>query len=208
MEPDFKIILLTLLLVFCEVNFVFAQGKIYQLGSDNNYAAAVRDDQFKYYPALNAKQEEDNWCWAACIQMVLHYQGLYVDQCEIVKKALGMSSCINKPADCYTIENGADGWFVNGERVKAIVDFSPSVFELIDQLAYRNPVIIGLNMPGQNVGHAYVLTAVFFRRDFENHKIPYRVVLRDPWPDNNSRQEFEWSDFVNRINCITYVTIN
>lgn len=182
-----------------------AQGEVYQIGDANDYAAAVKTEKFQFFIA---EQNYDNWCWAACIQMVLHYQGQKFDQCSIVKKALRMTSCINQPADCYTIETGATGWTINGRVVKARVDFTPSAFELIDQLAFKAPVIIGLNMPGQNIGHAYVLTAVFFQYDSNNKKIPYKVVLRDPWPSNPSRKEIGWNDFIKRINCITYVTLN
>lgn len=198
-------IIFNLLFLLFLLNPVLPQGEIYQIGDENNYAAAVKTDKFKYYAAT---QEYDNWCWAACIQMVLNYQGLYVDQCLIVKKAFGIEQCVNKPADCSTIQTGTNGWGINGKTVKAVVDFSASTFELVDQLAYKNPVIIGLNMPGQNIGHAYVLTAVFFQYDYNQKKVPYKVVLRDPWPTNPSRHEFEWNDFVRRINCITYVTLN
>ncbi len=195
--------LLTIILMITINVSSFSQGRIFQIDSGNDFAAAVKAEEFEFY---RASQKEVNWCWAACIQMVLDYQGLFVDQCTIVKKAFKTSHCVNRPADCFTIEDGVDGWSVNNKRIDGEVDFSPSAYELIDQLAYRNPVIIGLNMPDQNIGHAYVLTAVFFRYDSNKRKVPYKVVLRDPWPDNKSRQEFEWSDFVNRINCITYVT--
>ena len=181
------------------------QGEVYQIGDGNNYAAAVKTEKFQYFAA---SQQQDNWCWAACIQMVLNYQGAYIDQCSIVKKAFGLSQCFNKPADCYTIQAGTSGWMINERSIQAEVDFSPTVFKLIDQLAYKDPVIIGLNMPGQSVGHAYVLTAVFFQYDQNKKKVPYKFVLRDPWPTNQSRQEFSWSDFIGRINCITYVTLN
>lgn len=184
------------------------QGRIFQLGAGNDYAAAVKSDQFHFY-ASEGRQENDMWCWAACIKMVLDYQGARrIEQCEIVKKAFGISQCVNRPGSCYNIEDGASGWVIDGKRVSASVDFSPSAFELVDQLAYKNPVIIGLNMPGQNVGHAYVLTAIFFRYTAQDKKVPYKVVLRDPWPTSPSRQEFAWDDFINRINCITYVTLN
>jgi len=195
-----------LLFFFClPSHYIFGQGEVYQIGEENNYAAAVKTEKFQYFAA---KQESDNWCWAACIQMVLNYQGLYVDQCPIVKKAFNINQCIDKPADCYTIQTGTSGWNINGKLVKARVDYNASVFKLIDQLAFKDPVIIGLNMPGQSVGHAYVLTAVFFQYDSNQKKKPYKVVLRDPWPSNASRQEFGWNDFVSRINCITYVSLN
>ncbi|MFZ4671945.1 MAG: papain-like cysteine protease family protein [Flavobacterium sp.] len=195
-----------LLLFFCfSFNITFGQGEIYQIGDENNYAAAVKTEKFQYFAAT---QEYDNWCWAACIQMVLNYQGLYVNQCSIVKKAFNINQCVNRAADCNTIQTGTSGWNINGRVVQARVDFSASVYKLIDQLAFKDPVIIGLNMPGQNVGHAYVLTAVFFQKDSNQKKIPYKVVLRDPWPTNPSRHEFGWNDFVSRINCITYVSLN
>lgn len=208
MKADKTIQLTVLLISLLLTEAVIGQGRIYQIGTGNDYAAAVKSDQFHFY-ASNGTQEEDMWCWAACIQMILDYQGARnIEQCEIVKKAFGMTSCINRPGTCYNIENGANGWVINGKRVSATVDFSPSVFELVDQLAYKNPVVIGLNMPGQNIGHAYVLTAIFFRYNSENKKVPYKVALRDPWPGNPSRQEFSWNDFVNRINCITYISLN
>lgn len=207
-----KTIFLSLFLVFgiCEV---YSQGRIYQIDGGNNFAAAVVTERFNYFQSF---QEEQNWCWAACIQMILDYQGIGFqgtksEQCEIVKKAFNSFDCSDKPANCYTIESGANGWIINGRQVKAEVDSSPNANELIDQLAYKNPVIIGLNMPNQDIGHAYVLTAIFFRES-NGRKIPYRVVLRDPYPydkygvKKDAKQEFDWNDFKSRINCITYVT--
>ena len=79
---------------------------------------------------------------------------------------------------------------------------------MINDLAYRYPVIVGLNMPGQNTGHAYVLTAIEFyyiSNDPKKEKIPIRVILRDPWPRNPSRTVLNWSDFYRRVNCIVHI---
>ncbi|MEM0517857.1 papain-like cysteine protease family protein [Aequorivita flava] len=177
-------------------------GNIFQIGDTNNYAAAVKSDRFNYHVA---RQESQNWCWAACIQMVLDYQGLEVGQCEIVNNAFGQG-CIDRPADCYTIQNAAAGWRVNGYPIKAYMEHNPTAHSIINDLAYKYPLIVGLNIPNQNIGHAYVLTAVFFQYDNYNRKIPYKVVLRDPWPSNPSRLELDWSDFIGRINCLTHIT--
>jgi len=199
--------LIVFFLVFFQTAIVriYAQGEIYDFGN-GTYAAAVKTEVFKYYAA---RQESQNWCWAACIQMILNYQGLPdADQCAIVKKAFNIDLCDDRPADCNSIQIGANGWSINQRSVSALVDLTPSVYELIDQLAKKSPVIIGLNMPGQNIGHAYVLTAIYFQYDQNLNKVPYLVILRDPWPTNNSRKELEWNDFISRINCITYVTLN
>ena len=191
----------------------YSQGQIYQIDNVNNFAAAVLSDKFEYYQSF---QFQENWCWAACTQMVLSYQGIgfegtISEQCDIVKKAFKIDECYDTPADCYAIKSGADGWIIDGRKIKATVTFTLSADDLINQLANKYPVIIGLNMPNQNIGHAYVLTAIFFQQILGKY-VPYKVVLRDPYPydskgvEKPARQEFSWDDFKNRVNCITYVT--
>ncbi len=197
-----RIIFLVLLSIIFIPKEAFSQGEIFQIGNKNNYVAGVTTQKFKYYVA---RQKSQNWCWAACIQMVLNYQGLFVDQCDIVKQAFGQE-CVDRPANCYSIEKAAGGWNVKGKKIKAYMDTKPTPHDFINDLAFKYPLIIGLNMPGQNIGHAYVLTAVFYQYDNQNRKVPYKVILRDPWPNNPSRLELGWSDFRNRINCVTHVT--
>ncbi len=200
MKKKYLLIALTIFISFD----VFSQsGEIYQLGNGNEY---VSGDFYGKVQGYKARQKGQNWCWAACVQMVLKNQGLYVEQCDIVKQGFNQKNCADKPANCYTIEQAAGGWNINGKRIKSAVNNSITPHDLIDDLAFKYPLIIGLDMPGQNVGHAYVLTAVYFRYDSNERKRPYKVVLRDPWPSNPSRLELSWSDFYNRINCVTHVT--
>ena len=196
-------IILTLFVLFGIYYMMSQSGEIYQIGTSNNYVAGDYFDKVQRY---KARQKSQNWCWAACVQMVLKNQGLFVDQCEIVKQGLGQKFCIDKPANCFTIEDAAGGWIINGKKIKSWVDDNLSPHELINDLAFKYPLIIGLNMPGSDIGHAYVLTAVYFKYDSSNRKIPYNVVLRDPWPSNPSRKVLSWSNFYNRINCVTHVT--
>ena len=136
--------------------------------------------------------------------MVLKYQGMKISQKEIVTKAYG--AIVNRPADCNTTTNAANGWNFNGKVIKAWAVNSSTPKSFIDALAHKYPIIIGLNMPHQNVGHAYVLTAVFYRYDSDNNYVPYKVRLRDPWPYNKNIYETDWADFSQRINCIVHVT--
>lgn len=196
-------LLITLLLFI--FNNSFAQnrvrGEIYQLGNSPIYVAAITRDHFEFF---EARQQFDNWCWAACTQMVLNYQGVSVNQEQIVVKAFGR--LINTGADCSTIVNAASGWNLNGTRIRAFSVDSRSPGSMIDALANKYPIIIGLNMPNQSIGHAYVLTAVYFNYDSTGQKIPFKVTLRDPWPTNNETVELDWNDFSHRINCIVHVT--
>lgn len=54
--------------------FVSAQqyrgGELFQIKNSDIFWAAVMTEYFREYVA---KQEEDFWCWAACVQMVLNY---------------------------------------------------------------------------------------------------------------------------------------
>jgi len=195
------LILVFFSLTLATTSFGQQTGEVYQIGDGNNFCAAIKTSAFQFY---QAEQEYDNWCWAACIQMVLNYQGIKISQCDIVAKAFGQ--CINRPAGCDVMVRAANGWNYNGTALEAWSEDDISSKDLIDALAFKYPVIIGLNMPGQNVGHAYVLTAIFFKYDSNHSKIPYKVRLRDPWPTNPNVYETTWNDFRSRINCIVHVT--
>lgn len=198
-----QLILFTFFLFILSTRLIAQNGEIYQIGDRNDFCAGDYSDKVEMY---KARQQSQNWCWAACIQSVLKKQGLYIDQCDIVKQAFGQSTCVDRPADCYTISRAAGGWNINGRRIRAYMSNEITAHNLINDLAYKYPLIIGLNMPNQNIGHAYVLTAIYFSYDSNNKKVPYKVVLRDPWPNNPSKTVLGWSDFYNRINCVTHVT--
>lgn len=200
-----KTLYINCILIFILFPAYGQQGEIFQIG-DNDFVAG---DLYNQVESYKAKQNGENWCWATCVQMVLKKQGLYVEQCDIVKHGFGQQFCKDLPADCFIIKEAANGWIVDGKMIKAKVeenlsDITPHV--LIDDLAFKYPLIIGLNIDNQPVGHAYVLTAIYFSYDAYNRKIPYKVVLRDPWPGKPSRVELSWDNFFQRINCVTHVT--
>ena len=44
------------------------------------------------------RQQQADWCWAACVDMVLHYYGLRaVEQCEIVGRKITREDCCDDP---------------------------------------------------------------------------------------------------------------
>lgn len=48
-------------------------------------------------------QEQTNWCWAACVEMVLRYYGTSAArQCELANELFGRSDCCSEPSspDC------------------------------------------------------------------------------------------------------------
>ena len=54
-------------------------------------------------------------------------------------------------------------------------------------------------MAGEPIGHAYVLTAVYYSVNQYNQPIFDKVVLRDPWPDSPSLQEMPRQEFQSKL---------
>lgn len=178
------------------------KGQIFYSKDDGLYWAAIKTSYFKSYVA---RQRSQNWCWAACTQMVLNYQGVNASQEQIVERVFG--SLIDRPGSAQNIVQGASGWYVDGRTIEAKADYSSIPQKLIDDLVNKYPLVVGLSMPGQNVGHAYVLTGLSFQKQ-SNVIYPHSVILRDPWPDNPSRVVLSWEDFSNRAHTIVHIFPN
>ena len=175
------------------------KGEIFFSKSDGLYWAAIKTSYFKTYVA---RQRNNNWCWAACTQMVLNYQGVNVSQEKIVERVFG--SKVDRPGNAQHIVQGASGWHVGDYTIGAKADYSFIPQKLIDDLVNKYPLVVGLSMPGQNVGHAYVLTGLSFQKN-GNTVYPHSVILRDPWPGNPSRLVISWDDFSNRAHTIVHI---
>lgn len=50
-------------------------------------------------PLPFVQQRVEEWCWAACIQMVLNRLGLNIQQCDIVNKVFDLTICCATPDD-------------------------------------------------------------------------------------------------------------
>ena len=110
------------LLLFISLFVLYVQAfvgqEVYKTNRNYNgstiYSAGIKTDIFKYYAA---NQEYDSWCWAACVQMVLNYQGLYVEQKDLVKRAFG--TVTNRGGTGYDIVKAANGWRVKEKTIVA-----------------------------------------------------------------------------------------
>jgi len=179
----------------------FRGGEIFRIKGTDLYWAAVKTQYFK---SSVARQKEDHWCWAACVQMVLHYQGVSVSQDEILKRSFG--SIINKGGNAYDIQRGANGWHTGSHTIAASIGgySSFSAESIINDLRDKYPIIVGLEMPYQVDGHAYVLTGISFKIENGEYK-PQEVILRNPWPTSPSRSKMSWSEFRRRVNIMVHV---
>ncbi|HEX6983147.1 MAG TPA: papain-like cysteine protease family protein [Balneolaceae bacterium] len=194
--------------LFIQLSFLFmvtlsnqvSSQSIQQLGH-NYYLAGIPTHEFDAWAAERQKgnQRQANWCWAACVQMVLNYHGLYVTQEQVVARIYGR--LIDKPANQWQIKRALSGWAFNVRgRVSNIysqMGFS-SANEIVRSLTYKWPLIVGLKNPNRNIGHAYVLTAIYYSTDQFNNAIPYKVTLRDPMPGTDGKVEMSWQEFSRR----------
>jgi hypothetical protein len=172
--------------------------------SSNQFVVGLPSEGFKHFAATQHKQ---NWCWAACIQMVLNWHGLYVNQEEIVERIYGRQ--VDRPAQPGQILSALTGWApdVNGNYSAIQADPVNIVPEtVIHDLEYRWPLIVGLSQPTGG-GHAYVLTAAYVYNDPNRGPIIYRVVLRDPYPTNPSRIEMDMREFSARCTFATRIHV-
>lgn len=193
-------IILTLCFTVSEAQ-TFRGGEIFRIKDSDVYWAAVKTSYFREFVV---RQEEDCWCWAACVQMVLNYQGVNVDQEDVVRRAKGMR--INEGGTAYDIQMAADGWNTGSHVIAARADnpFYVTAQTFITDRIDKYPLIIGLDMPGQSMGHAYVLTGISFRKSGNTYQ-PVEVILRNPWSSSPSREKLSWSEFRRRVHTIVHV---
>lgn len=196
-----KKLAICVLLMFVTVSaFPQRSGSVVRI--DGSISVARVSDYMEY---CFHRQYKDNWCWAACVQMVLDYYGLDVSQASIVEQAYGDD--YDFTANKNDIINALNGWRVNGYIVRASYERYKNAKTLIDAVASGKPLIIGLNESYTSTGHAYVLTHVFFTNDYNGNMTPIRVVVLNPANRGDLEESLEWSEFYKRINTIITVKI-
>lgn len=204
MRPVISLLILLLLMP------ATSRADIQWLGS-NRFIAGVPDAEFEFFAAPNnvGRQRQANWCWAAAVQMVLNYHGLVVNQEQIVARIFG--ELIDKPGRPDQILAALSGWAPDSRGRFSQVLATPYIFQgsdIVEDLAYKWPLIVGLIQPGQPIGHAYVLTAVTYSVNQFNQPIFDSVVLRDPWPGSPSKVELSWREFQSRLMFAARVSVN
>ncbi len=135
-------------------------------------------------------QEQNQWCWAACISMIFGYYGHPVSQARIVKETFG--TIVNMPGTPAQILRALNRLWVDdwGNSFRAGSNFgNANVVQAAQDLAQNQPLIVGTH------GHAMVLSSLeyFFPVWATPHGPvlgPAQVtnaVVRDPWMDRARR---------------------
>lgn len=189
-----------------------ARADLQQIGP-NSFVAGVRTDEFRYFtaPEVVGRQRQQNWCWAACVQMVLNYHGLFVTQEQVVQQVFG--TLVDRPATETDILRALSGWAPDARGRFSAITASPYVWDeaIISDLAYKWPLIAAVKNEDGQSGHAYVLTALQFHNEpyvtgywygrpvYGQRPVFDYVILRDPWPNSESRQVWTWAKFRSRV---------
>lgn len=195
----------------CTLSFCSASTAEMQQIQPNLFVAGIPSGQFEYFasPNISGRQRQANWCWAASVQMVLNYHGLYVSQEQVVQRIYGQQ--IDRPAGPQEILAALSGWAPDNRGRSSSIHANPYTYsgsQIVRDLANRWPLIVGLRNPRGGIGHAVVVTAVYYSVDPYNNPIFQAVVIRDPWPGSPSRQEMSWSEFQSRLMFMTHVYVN
>ncbi len=138
-----------------------------------------------------AFQQQNEWCWAACISMVFDYYHHSVDQQRIVKETWGtvanmpgMPSDLMRDLNKRWIDDAGHAFECKADVLSANPD--TAIQDLID----NHPLIIGA------MGHATVLTAIVSEVDTATSQYEIQqVIVRDPWPGSGGRRPLsprEW----------------
>lgn len=194
-----RLILYALILFLSMTTTAQRRGSVVRI--DGSISVARVND---YMESCFHRQYKDNWCWAACVQMVLDYYGLSVYQSQIVERAYGDD--YDFTANKRDIINALNGWYVGGYTVRASYESYKSAKTLIDAIASGRPLIIGLNERYTSTGHAYVLTHIFFTKDYYGNMTPTRVVVINPYNNSDLEESLDWTEFYKRINTIITIT--
>ena len=143
--------------------------------------AGIKTDTMNYYAA---RQSGRNWCWAACIQMVLAARGIDLSQEQIAQRTFG--NTMDRPAGIDAVCANLDGWAVKRDgkpsQLTALMGLGPPRLDLmIENFQNQVPIVVYLEPPDRGVGHAVVVTAVEYRDDGPTPQI-LNITVRDPDP--------------------------
>ncbi|MFH0907651.1 MAG: papain-like cysteine protease family protein [bacterium] len=150
-------------------------AKLVYVGIDKSRWRYFEDTQHKW-----------NWCWSACIQMVLNYSGVRISQEEIVARVKGFdaSGPVNEGGAWCEMTGALNNWMIDSLGRSHTIQTSvfegvPNAKVLVEELRNNRPVVV--SHQEKETRHAVVVTGVAYVQD------PLQPIVRflevyDPWP--------------------------
>ena len=153
----------------------------------------IRKEELEGFDNIVAKQDKSQWCWAACIEMILKYNRgrknpINVEQEDIVRRTYGIDPYtneeINWPGTHQAITNNLNNYGFqdrDGEIYGVQAEFFstyPNFQELVNSVRLNIPIMIGTR------GHAMVVTGIFYTHNFLGQPFIDSIEIFDPWPSH------------------------
>ena len=129
-------------------------------GKSINFRKPLLNEKIINVPWI--KQEQSNWCWAACTEMILRYYGKSgIQQCELANELFNQSECClnpasrkcNKPCDIEAVSNLYSRKCIHSEFVDKNVPFS----KLQSELDADRPIEVFLSWKNKKTGHLVII---------------------------------------------------
>lgn len=154
----------------------------------------------------------DEWCWAACVEMVLRFFGTPLDKCLVAGRKLGMECCGASSEQCDTglsVDDigkafGAAGLAGNVYNKLRFESIQARINGVPAQGIPRGPVVAGIEWQGGG-GHLVVISGWRIADSLRYVKVndPYYtsgdIRYEDlEWrygPNDNGRWVHTWADF-------------
>lgn len=182
---------------------------------DNLHYVGVEKIMFDH-DSYGRTQIGNNWCWAACIEMLCHFYGCEISQHTIAGSVHGFNPDGSVPdigADDQTITQKLNQSWTNSDGLvfnlkSKYFSGSPLAKTLVNELVMKKPVIVGYNT-GSNL-HAVLVTAVGFEFTPEGKLIVRKIVVRDPQPPSDcpdGRIVYSAKDFASRMTSAWFIRV-
>ena len=138
---------------------------------------------FRLLPIVLVRQQQTNWCWAACCEMVFAHKGvLWIYQCNIVSRQFNANCCTHPyPKVCNKPEwpdQAYVDWGITFTRLNSQLSFA----DLQSAIDNGNPVEVYFVWQGSVAAHVALVVGWYDNGDVQVND-PWRGVLRIGYVD-------------------------
>jgi hypothetical protein len=170
----------------------------YSRQEGDEYVVGINSDALD---AIRQEQVGSQWCWAACIQLVLRAHGFERSQSEIVQRTFGDTR--DSGANLLDIKGNLEGWSLQRGGQPYVLNCEvtlgpPGLAYMVEQLKQSRPLIVAYHHAAG--AHAVVITAVKYRKDASGVPRLTEIVVRDPGAASSSsrgRRRFSRDEYSN-----------
>lgn len=125
-------------------------------------------------PVPYHQQLQNNWCWAACCQMVFdYYRTNNLQQCDLASRQFGQVCCANPSGTACDAGEWPDSVYPTYNMGFTRLNSSMTLAAVTAELLNQRPVEVYYAWAGGGGAHVALITGVFDNND---------VWVHDPWP--------------------------